>query len=75
MTAHIRGSMQSMLDACSAFAAKVGLQFSTDPNPTKSKSKAVFVVGRRTDLAKLALLLLCGPRPPLLLCGPRPPSS
>ena len=29
-------AMQSMLDACSA--AKVGLQFSTAPNPAKSKS-------------------------------------
>ena len=50
--------MQSMLDACSA--AKVGLQFSTAPNPAKSKSKAVFVVGQRTDLEKPAPLLLCG---------------
>ena len=60
LTAPTRGSMQSMLDACSVFAAKVGLQFSTDPNPAKSKSKAVFVVGRRTDLEKPAPLLLCG---------------
>ena len=48
--------MQAMLDAYSTFAAR----FSTDPNPTKSKSKAVFVVGRRTYLEKPALLLLCG---------------
>ena len=60
LTAPSRGSMQSMLDACSAFAARVGLQFSTDPDPAKSKSKAVFVIGRRTDLAKPAPLLLCG---------------
>ena len=60
LTAPTRGSMQAMLDACTAFAARVGLQFSTDPNPAKSKSKAVFVVGRRTDLEKPAPLLLCG---------------
>ena len=58
LTAPTRGSMQAMLDACSAFAAKVGLKFSTDPNLTKSKSKAVF--GRGTDLEKLAPLLLSG---------------
>ena len=45
-----------MLDACS----KVGLRFSTDPNPAKSKSKAVFVFDRRTNLEKPAPLRLCG---------------
>ena len=60
LTAPTRGSMQAMLDACSAFAARVGLQLSKDANPPKSKSKAAFVVGRRTDLEKPALLLLCG---------------
>ena len=49
-----------MLDVCSSFAAEVGLQFSTDPNPVKSKSKAVFVVGRKTNLEKPAPLLLSG---------------
>jgi hypothetical protein len=54
------GRMYPMLDVCSAFAARDGLQFSTDPDPAKSKSDAVFVVGRRTDLVKPAPLLLCG---------------
>ena len=58
LTAPTRGSMQSLLDVCSSFAAEVGLQFSTDPNPAKSKSKAVFVVGRKTGLEKPAPLLL-----------------
>ena len=58
LTAPTRGSMQSMLDVCSSFSAEVGLQFSTDPNPAKSKSKAVFVVGRKTGLEKPAPLLL-----------------
>ena len=48
LTAPTRSSMQSMLDSCSAFAAKVWLQFSTDPNPAKSMSKAVFF-GRLED--------------------------
>ena len=60
LTAPTRGAMQSMLDVCSSFAAEVGLQFSTDPNPARSKSKAVFVVGRKTDLEKPAPLLLSG---------------
>ena len=60
LTAPTRGGMQSMLDVCSSFAAEVGLQFSTDPNPVKSKSKAVYVVGRKTGLEKPAPLLLSG---------------
>ena len=60
MTAPTRGAMQSILDVCSSFAAEVGLQFSTDPNPAKSKSKAVYVVGRKTNLEKPAPLLLSG---------------
>ena len=60
LTAPTRGAMQAMLDTCSSFASEVGLQFSTDPNPAKSKSKAVFIVGRKTNLEKPAPLLLSG---------------
>ena len=60
LTAPTRGAMQAMLDTCSSFASEVGLQFSTDPNPAKSKSKAVYVVGRKTGLEKPAPLLLSG---------------
>ena len=60
LTAPTRTAMQLMLDTASSFAAQVGLEFSTDPNPTKSKSKAVFMVGNRRDLVKPAPLLLCG---------------
>ena len=33
--------MQIMLVVCQRFAAKNNLQFSTDPNPTKSKNKFI----------------------------------
>ena len=39
LTAPTRGSMQAMLDACSSFSAKVGLNFSTDPKPAKTRAK------------------------------------
>ena len=52
LTAPTRGAMQAMLDTCSSFASEVGSQFSTDLNPAKSKSKAVFIVGRKTKLDK-----------------------
>ena len=51
LTAPTYGSV----DACFSFAEKVGFKFSTDPNP--AKRKAVFLVGRRTDLEKPAPLL------------------
>ena len=60
LTAPCRGAMQQMLDVASAYAAEVGLKFSTDPDPVKSKSKAVFMVGRQRNLAKPAPLLLSG---------------
>ena len=49
-----------MLDVASAFALEVGLEFSTDPNPAKSKSKAIYVIGRRTGLQKPVALVLSG---------------
>ena len=60
LTAPTRGSMQQMLDIASHYAAEVGLQFSTDPDQAKSKSKAVFMVGRKRDLVKPAPLVLSG---------------
>jgi hypothetical protein len=52
--------MQQMLNIASDYAAEVRLQFSTDPDPAKSKSKVVFIVGRKRDLVKPAPLLLSG---------------
>ena len=42
------------------FAIESNIQFSTDPDPAKSKSKLIFVCGRKPGLAKPASLLLCG---------------
>ena len=52
--------MQTMLDVASAFALEVDLELSTDSNPAKSKSKAIFVIARRTGLQKLVPLVLSG---------------
>jgi hypothetical protein len=60
LTAPTCGAIQHMLDICSSYAAEVGLQFSTDPNPVKSKSKVMYMVVRRQGLEKLALLMLSG---------------
>ena len=55
-----RSAMQKMLDTASAFSEEVGLEFSTDLNPTKSKSKAIFMVGRSWMLRKPVSLVLSG---------------
>lgn len=55
-----RSSMQSMLDLASPFAREVGLEFSKHPDPAKSKSKAIYVIGQQTDLEKPAPLILSG---------------
>ena len=50
--------MQRMLDVASTFASEVGLEFSTDPTPTKSKSKSIYAVGRSVELQKTEPLRL-----------------
>ena len=55
-----REGMQVMLDTCQRFAAKYNLKFSTDPNPVKSKTKCIFVVGRSRNALKPAPLFLDG---------------
>ena len=42
-----REAAQVMLQVCEEFAAKSNILFSTDPDPKKSKSKALYVVGPR----------------------------
>ena len=41
-----RGSMSKMLEVCEAYASEHNLAFSTDVNPTKSKSKCIFMCGK-----------------------------
>ena len=56
-----RAAAQKMLRTCELFAAANNIMFSTDPNPDKSKSKAVYVTGPRGGgMKKPAPLLLCG---------------
>ena len=52
-----RIAMQLMLDACEEFGAKNNLLFSTDPDPVKSKTKCVFMCGKRRQVRPLPLKL------------------
>ena len=52
LMAPTRDGMQVMLDTCQRFALKYNLMFSTDPNPEKSKTKCIFVCGRKKTLQK-----------------------
>ena len=45
LMAPTRDGMQAMLNTCQRFAARFNLQFSTDPNPVKSKTKCIFMRG------------------------------
>ena len=60
LMAPTRGAMQMMLDKCQSYAAEHNILFSTDPNPSKSKTKCIFVTGGKKNLAKPAPLILCG---------------
>ena len=40
-----RSGMETMLRICEQYAAENNLEFSTDPNPDKSKSKCIFMSG------------------------------
>ena len=55
-----RSAMQRMLLEMEVFAEESNIMFSTNPIPSKSKSKCIFVVGKRNNLVKPAPLLLCG---------------
>ena len=60
LIAPCRQAMQMMLNMVEDFAARYNISFSTDPDPKKSKSKCIFVVGKRRGLAKPSPLTLCG---------------
>ena len=55
-----RRAMELMLQEVERFALDSNIHFSTDPDPSKSKSKLIFVCGRQIGLAKPAPLYLCG---------------
>ena len=55
-----RAAAEQMLALCESWAAENNVQFSTDTDPKKSKSKVIFMCGQKTNLAKPAHLSLCG---------------
>ena len=60
LIAPTRNAMQRMLVECEAFAGESNIEFSTDPVPHRSKTKCIFVTGKRQNKAKPAPLYLCG---------------
>ena len=60
LIAPTRNAMQRMLMELEHFAAESNIEFSTDPVPFKSKSKCLFMVGSKQNLAKPEPLSLCG---------------
>ena len=55
-----RTAMQRMLVELENFAEESNIVFSTDPTPSKSKTKCLYVVGNKKNLLKPAPLRLCG---------------
>ena len=51
-------AMQMMLATVESFALKYNISFSTDPDPKKSKSKCIYVVGKKRNLSKPSSLLI-----------------
>ena len=60
LLAPTRDGMQVMIDTCDRFAKKYNLKFSTDPDPSKSKSKCIFVCGLDRKKEKPVPLVLNG---------------
>ena len=60
LIAPTRNAMQRMLKELEVFAEESNIVFSTDPVPKKSKTKCIFVTGRKRNMAKPAPLTLCG---------------
>ena len=49
-----------MLNICESYADRHNIMFSTDPVPSKSKTKCTFVSGQARNLSKPDPLTLCG---------------
>jgi hypothetical protein len=60
LLAPTRRAMELMIQEAEAWAAEYNVTFSTDPDPSKSKCKLVFMCGRNTRLEKPATIFLCG---------------
>ena len=55
-----RQAMEMMLETVENFAASYNISFSTDTNPSKAKSKCIYIDGEKRGLRKPAALKLCG---------------
>ena len=55
-----RSSMEKMLKLCETYASDHNLDFSVDPNPTKSKSKAIYMCGTDRNVVYPDMLQLYG---------------
>ena len=55
-----REAAQQMLALCEAWAKANNVQFSTDQDPKKSKSKVIFMCGHKTNVTRPVPLSLCG---------------
>ena len=53
-----RAAMQLMLEVCQEFGVRNNLQYSTDPDPVKSKTKCLFMCGKLGNTVYPAPLLL-----------------
>ena len=60
LLAPTRSAAQTMLNICEDFAKRYNIKYSTDEDPKKSKSQAMYIVGEGGDkLAKPLSLVLC----------------
>ena len=55
-----KAAAEQMLSLCESWTAENNFQFSTDPDPPKSKSKVIFMSGLRSNLTKPSPLTLYG---------------
>ena len=55
-----RMAIQAMLNICEHYADRHNIMFSTDPTPSKSKTKCIFVSGKKKNLIKPVPLTLYG---------------
>ena len=58
LLAPTRQGLQSMLSICESFASSHSMQFSTDPNPAKSKTKCLLFSRDKLD-GQVANIMLC----------------
>ena len=64
-----RAAMQLMLKVCQEFGTRNNLQYSTDPDPSKSKTKCLFMCGKPANTVYPAPLLLHGMELPWVKTG------